>query len=71
LNRNKIIFYSVVESNINCGCEIWTVDNRLKKNLLTSERNFWKGAAKEIYKILKIRNELEKNGSNGNKLGKN
>jgi hypothetical protein len=37
----------VVESNINHGCEIWTVDYRLKKKLSSPERDFWKEAAKD------------------------
>jgi hypothetical protein len=61
----------VVESNINCGCEIWTLDYTVKKHLLSPERDFWKGAA-TTSKILKIRNEeLEKNERNTNNLGKN
>ena len=53
----------MVESKIKCGCEMWTVDCRLKKKLLSPERNFWRVAAKTS-KILQIRDEeLEKNVS--------
>jgi hypothetical protein len=31
LNTKKQIFYTVVESILSYGCEIWTVDYRLKK----------------------------------------
>ena len=42
---------------------MWTVDCRLKKKLLSPERNFWRVAAKTS-KILQIRDEeLEKNVS--------
>jgi hypothetical protein len=58
------MLYTVVESNINYGCEIWTADYRLKKYLLSPETDFWKGDAKETSKIIKIKNELEKNWSN-------
>jgi len=50
---NKLIFYTLVEMNINNGCEILTVHYRLKKNAVKSRKGFWKRAAKtsEILKI--------------------
>jgi hypothetical protein len=60
----------VAESNINCSCEIWAADYKLKKKVLSKERDFWKGAA-ETSTILKIKvEELEKNGGDTNNLGK-
>jgi hypothetical protein len=47
----------VVESILNYGCEIWTVDCRLKKKLLSTETDFWRIAAKTS-RILKVRNEV-------------
>jgi hypothetical protein len=40
LNTKKIIFYTVVESILSYGCEIRTVDYRLKKKLLSTEMDF-------------------------------
>jgi hypothetical protein len=44
----------VVESILGYGCEIWTVDYRLKKKLLSTETDFWRRAAKTST-ILKVR----------------
>jgi hypothetical protein len=34
------MFYTVVKSTSNYGCEIWTVDCRLKQKLLSAEMVF-------------------------------
>jgi hypothetical protein len=57
LNTNKIIFYTVVESILSFGCEIWTVDYRLKEKLLSTETDFWRRAARTS-RILKVRIEV-------------
>jgi hypothetical protein len=36
----------VVENTLSYGCEIWTVDYRLKKKLLYREMDFWRAAAR-------------------------
>jgi hypothetical protein len=57
LNTKKRIFYSVVESILSYGCEIWTLDYRLKKKLLSTEIDFWRRAPRTSI-ILKVRNEV-------------
>jgi hypothetical protein len=54
LNTKKIIFYTVVESILSYGCEMWTVEYRLKKKLLSTET--WRRAA-ITSRILVVRNE--------------
>jgi hypothetical protein len=56
LNTKKRIFYTVVESILSYGCEIWTVDYRLEK-LLSTEMKFWRSTARTST-ILKVRNEV-------------
>jgi hypothetical protein len=45
-----------VENILSYGCEIWTVDYRLKKKLLSTETDFWRTAARTS-RILVVRNE--------------
>jgi hypothetical protein len=47
----------VVESILRYCCEIWILDFRLKKKLLSTEMDFWRTAARTS-KILKVRNEV-------------
>jgi hypothetical protein len=47
----------VVESILSYGCEIWTVDYRLKEKLLNTESDFWRRAARTS-RILKVRIEV-------------
>jgi hypothetical protein len=57
----------------NCGCEIWTVDYRLKKKAVKSRKGFWKGATINP-KILNIRNgvirEIVSNETIWKRMGK-
>jgi hypothetical protein len=57
LNTKKRIFYAVVESILSYGCEIWTLDYRLKKKLLSIKTDFWRRAPRTS-RILKVRNEV-------------
>jgi hypothetical protein len=60
-----------VENITNGGCEIWTVDYRLKIKTAKSRKEFWKGATRSS-KVLNIRNKLiRQNVSNANNLEKN
>jgi hypothetical protein len=71
LHTKKQIFCTVVESTVSYGCEIWTVDYRLKKKLLSTEIDFWRRAARTS-KILKVRNGIiREKWSNTNNSGKN
>jgi hypothetical protein len=47
----------VVESILSYGCELWTLDYRLKKKLLSTKIDFWRRAARTS-RILKARNEV-------------
>jgi len=44
----------MVEGTISRGCEIRTVDSRLKKKLLSTEMNFWRSAARTS-NVLKVK----------------
>jgi hypothetical protein len=59
LNTKKRIFYTVEESVLIYGCEIWTLyyTYRLNKKLLRTETDFWRRAARTS-SILKVRNEI-------------
>jgi hypothetical protein len=61
----------VVGSILSYGCEIWTLDCRLKKKLLSTEMDFSRRAARTS-RILTVRNEIiGEHGSNTNIFGKN
>jgi hypothetical protein len=45
VNTKKIIFYTVIESILSYGWEIWAMDNKSKKKLF-AEMNFWRRAAR-------------------------
>jgi hypothetical protein len=47
----------VVESILSHGCEIWTLDYRLKIKLLGTETEFWRRVARTS-RILEVRNEV-------------
>ena len=58
-----------MEYNIKYGCEIWTVDYRLKENAVKFKKKL-KMSCKNV-EILKIRDEeLEEYGSNADSLGR-
>jgi hypothetical protein len=45
VNTKKIIFYTVIESILSYGWEIWAIDNKWKKKLF-AEMDFWRRAAR-------------------------
>jgi hypothetical protein len=51
LNTKKQMFYTVVENIFSYCCEIWTVDYRLKKKLLSTEMDFLEKICKNIKNI--------------------
>jgi hypothetical protein len=57
VNTKKIIFYTEIESILNYGWEIWSLDYKLKRALLRTEIDFWKRAARTS-RLLKVRNEV-------------
>jgi hypothetical protein len=57
VNTKICVFCTVVEGILSYGCEICTVDYKLKRNLLSTEMNFWRRAARTS-RLLKVRNEV-------------
>jgi hypothetical protein len=55
-----------VEGILIYGCEIWTVDYKLKENLLNTEMNVWRRAARTS-RLLKLRNEVTREKMEVNK----
>jgi len=50
------LIYTVTESILGCGCEIWTVDYRIK-NCTEYRNEFWGGKkAARASKMLQVRN---------------
>jgi hypothetical protein len=44
-NTKKIVFYTVIESILSYGWEMWAMDNKSKKKLF-AETDFWIRAAR-------------------------
>jgi hypothetical protein len=42
VNTKKLIFYTVMESILRFGWEIWTVDYTFKEKMVSTEMDFWK-----------------------------
>jgi hypothetical protein len=59
MNTKKRIFYTETESILNYGWEIWTLDDKLKRALLSTEIDFWRRVARTS-KLLKVRNGIRK-----------
>ena len=57
VNTNKLIFYTVTESNLSYGWETWTLDCNLKKKVLSTKIDFWRRNARTS-RLLKVRNEV-------------
>ena len=51
VNTNKLIFYTVTESNLSYGWKTWTVDHKLKKKLSNIETDFGKKRCKDLQTI--------------------
>jgi hypothetical protein len=53
INTKKLLFYRVIETISSYGWEIWTLDYKLKKKLLSTEMSFWRTAVrtKSNYRI--------------------
>jgi hypothetical protein len=47
----------MIESILSYGCDIWTVNYRLKKKLLSTEMDFWRISARRP-RILKVSKEV-------------
>ena len=56
VNKKKQVFYTLIESILSYGWEIWTPDYKLQKKLLSTDMDVWRRAARTT-KLLKVRNE--------------
>jgi hypothetical protein len=46
VNTKKLLFYRITETISSYSWEIWTLDYKLKKKLLSTEMSFWRRAVR-------------------------